>query len=339
MSDYDSTELFERLKEFKEIIEKHPEGLNFSTLFHFLVNIEQESHLSLVIKQAIENKICNKINGMYYPANIVTIEPKKPNISEEIKNLMSKSTDVQRQLYKQESNADSGTTATTTRLIKTKQQLTVLPEQKSGIEKDKLLNGALRRKGVKGILAYCLWRCRGNSLTRDDLNIIFESVVPDSTQGSRYQAISSLVDSEMVRRHGQSSDYTYSWNELKYGYPFMRMDSEDKTLIPFNSYSEFVKWRDVRNNTAASTQITDNQFISKEEQPPISDYTVPIDKSPMVDLTRYDVLSFTNMKTPLVDTIKNATNEEAINFIELRISHYETELSFLKHLKQLLTKA
>lgn len=197
------------IQEIKNILDNDSSGIRFSGIFERMKSIDSEQELAKIIHRAVELKICAKINGFYYPCNRVTIVPESVNkhVTEEIKSLIPT---VPAFLN---SDVNTANKEPEHKTFTAKNSRTFISDNTKHNDKIQLPHGRFQTNGVVGKLAYALWRCRGENISRQDVKLILGDSV---TSGARYQAITTMVKigmcSEVIDPKTKESCLTWSGN-------------------------------------------------------------------------------------------------------------------------------
>lgn len=309
----------EHIVEIQALIHKNPEGLTFTQLFDKLSSIPEQTDLSKCLHEASKRKICAKIDGKYFPHGHIKVVPSIGTevTTQEIRDLLSKNPETSAVMGEVGTPEQQEATVVHTKVVPTEKQLTKVDPLPPSIPA-KLQNGTLRRSGVSGKLAYALWRCRGEILDRKDLQLLVE----DATSGSFYQAMLSLCQLEMVKRVGDNSAQAqYTWGD-KYCYPFPNHLPDDKTLMPFNTHQEFLKWKQDKLKAKAGIVV----------EPDYSVATAPSEKI----ATLHSVPTMKPQEDKVIEAPRTNITD-ACELIKTRILHHENELSFLNNLLKSLS--
>lgn len=314
----------EQKEELQSIVEKNPQGLTFNELYSKAKSFSDETELSCGIHEVVKDGICTKIHGKYYPKNNVQMSPSVNSdaVTEEIKSLL----------------AANGVTSTepssepfveTNKTEVTDHKVVVSQTKRTSVEPAEAPKckvppcGTLRRSSTKGVIAYALYKVRGDVLTRKDLNLLFTK---ETTSGAIYQAILSLVTIGMIEKAStEFSNMSYRWTD-QFGYPFPQTLKEDKHIVPFKDYEEFLKFkaRTLEPSTQEATvlvKIGNPEVDGVYVMPPELSLDTPTEAGCLKEAER---------------TVPYKPVSEALSMIRASISHHEAQIAMLRNLESKL---
>lgn len=319
----------EQKEELKTIVEKNPQGLTFNELYSKAKSFSDETELSCGVHEVVKDGICTKINGKYYPKNNVQMSPSVNSdaVTKEIKSLLAvngvTSTETSSEPFV-ETNKTEGTDHKV--VVSQTKRTSVQPAEAPRCKVPPC--GTLRRSSTKGVIAYALYKVRGDVLTRKELNLLFTK---ETTSGAIYQAILSLVTIGMIEKaSSEFSNMSYRWTD-QFGYPFPHTLKEDKHIVPFKDYEEFLK------------------FKERALKPPPQGVTVLLKTgSPEIDglCSIPDGTIIDGIECAARDVVKEAERtvpykpvSEALSMIRASISHHEAQIAMLRNLESKLEMA
>lgn len=321
----------EQKEELKTVVENNPQGLTFNELYSKAKSFSDETELSCGIHELSRESICVKINGKYFPKNNIQVVPSSASdaVTEEIKGLLA-------------SNGLIQTTATQTTEVAPVVEHKVVQAQvkRTSVEpvdppKTKVPPcGNLRRSSTKGVIAYALYKVRGDVLTRKDLNLLFTK---ETSSGAVYQALLSLLADEMIEKaNTEFSNMSYRWND-KFGYPFPTNHPDDKKIVPFKNYLEFEQFKD-RIMTPSKPTAEINVLVKNisPEQDGIQTMSSSIIVDGITGNTETHLFPDDDSQKLAERTVPYKPVSDALATIRANIAHHEAQLATLRNLERQL---
>lgn len=311
----------EQKDELKTIVSQNPQGLSFNELYKKATSFSDESELSCGIHECMQEGICVKIHGSYYPKNNIQVSPSSltSQVTEEIKEILSHTCLIETNQAIEQTTAVQETEH---KVVQAHTKRTVVAANEAPKTKVPPC-GNLRRSSTKGVIAMALYRVRGDVLTRKELNLLFSK---ETSSGAIYQAILSLVTVGMIEKAGNEySNMSYRWTD-QFGYPFPHHSPEDKHIVPFKDYQEFLKFK-VRTLEPTTQEIA---VLVKTGNP---DFDAVYKAPPEIlhEISTKDVLV-----TEAERTVRYKPISEALSMIRASISHHEAQIAMLRNLENKL---
>lgn len=312
--------------EFNDLIQANPEGLSFEELYIRLTGFEERPELSLCIHECLDDGLIAKINGRYYPKNNIRVVPTSNDkaVISEIKELITHI-------------PDAGVIADDTqtpevnphKVIQAKTRRTAL-NPFNARKAEVLPHGNLQRTGTTGLIAYALYRIRGEgTLSLSEIKLFLSHC----SNGAIYQSTGNLVASGMIEKDSSNfSKPLYKWSGT-FCYPFSKQQDVDKTLVPFKDYSEFLNFKQKRALT--DNLVTAPNFVGSITGNIVSKFPPDVDTHiPKLEPVEFNTYLPELPVSGVID--KSEKILDMLRMFDLKIAFFEAELISLRAMRQQL---